>query len=93
MENLGGGGRAGSPREKGDRLPYPGLLQQQEAVFIEHGLGAFQQLRGDRLELLVHCGGRGPETQMLGKDPQSRAPALFGPHHPPPHPGEASPLW
>lgn len=48
---------------------YPGLLQEQEAVFIEHRLGALQQLRGHGLELLIHCGGdRRARVRRAGTD-------------------------
>lgn len=53
----GAGGQGGVPGEQ-VTAAYPGLLQEQEAVFIQHGLGAFQQLRGDCLKLLVHCRGK-----------------------------------
>lgn len=36
------------------RTDSPGLFQKQKAVFIEHGLGAFEQLRGDSLKFFIH---------------------------------------
>ena len=36
-------------------LPYPGLLEEQQAVFVQHRLRALQQLCGHGFKLLIHC--------------------------------------
>lgn len=35
---------------------YFGLGKEQVAIFIQHGLGPLEELRGDPLKFIIHCG-------------------------------------
>lgn len=55
------------------RTDSPGLFQKQEPVFIEHGLGAFEELCGDSLKFFIHfvvvVGGReGTLVDVVGQE-------------------------
>lgn len=34
---------------------YFGLCKEKVAIFVQHGLGSFQQVGGDSFELIIHC--------------------------------------
>lgn len=55
------------------RTDSPGLFQKQKPIFIEHGLGTFEQLRRDSLKFFIHFmvvigGGEGALVDMVGQE-------------------------
>lgn len=44
---------------------YFGLGKEQVAVFVQHGLGPFQQVAGDSFKLIIHCAQEGEGEKML----------------------------